>query len=292
MIKISFLLTIGIISISLAAIFAKFCNNVPSLMISTYRMTIAALILCLYVPFKGTLKLPLLNKKNILMCLLSGFFLSMHFLFWFISIKLTNIASSVVLVTTSPIFLGIISKFILKKQLPTKIKLGIILSFIGSLFIAQSDSNLFTKINSKVLSGDLYAIAGGLMASLYLLIGGFQRSRQSTFEYILLTYSSSALILIILSLCSGLAFTGYSTRDYFFLILLAIIPQLIGHTTFNYALKHLSPESIAITILGEPVGASILAYFIFHEKLHTLQFIGIILILYSIIISTKTELTK
>jgi drug/metabolite transporter (DMT)-like permease len=291
MVKIYICLIIGIISISLAAIFAKFCYEVPSTMIATYRMGISAILLCLMLPFSKSNTVSLLNKKNIFMCFLSGIFLSMHFIFWFISIKLTNIASSVVLVTTSPIFLGIISKFILKKQLPRKIMAGILLSFIGTLLIAQSDSNFFDKINTDILFGDFMALLGSLMASLYLLVGSIQRTRQTTFEYILLTYSSSAIILVILSVFLNVPFAGYGKEAYLFLILLAIIPQLIGHTSFNYSLKHLKPESVAIAILGEPVGASILAYFIFGEKLQALQIIGIILILYSIILATKMELT-
>lgn len=223
------------------------------------------------------------------MCLSSGIFLSLHFVSWFLSIKLTNIASSVVLVTTSPIFLGIISKFILKKKLPKEITIAIILSFTGVLFIAQSDSNLFYKINQKILLGDLLALFGGFMASLYLLIGGIQRTRQSTLEYIILTYSFSALFLLFISVTFNMPFAGYKPESYIFLILLALIPQLVGHTSFNYVLKHLPTESVAITILGEPVGASILAYFIFDEKLQLLQFIGMIFILYSIILSTKKE---
>jgi drug/metabolite transporter (DMT)-like permease len=290
MVKIYICLVIGIISISLAAIFAKFCYDVPSTMIATYRMGISAILLFVIFPFSKTKAISLLNKKNIFMCFLSGIFLSMHFIFWFISIKLTNIASSVVLVTTSPIFLGIISKFILKKQIPRKITAGILLSFVGTLLIAQSDSNILNQINVNILLGDFMALLGSLMASLYLLIGGIQRTRQTTFEYIFLTYSFSAIILILLSVFLDIPFTGFEKEAYLFLILLAIIPQLLGHTIFNYSLKHLSPESVAITILGEPVGASILAYFIFDEKLQALQVIGIILILYSIILATKMEL--
>lgn len=291
-VKIYICLIIGIISISLAAIFVKFCNDVPSLMIATYRMGISAALLCLILPFNKITTIKLLNKTNIFMCFMSGFFLSMHFIFWFISIKLTNIASSVVLVTTSPIFLGIISKFILKKQIPRKITIGIILSFIGTILIAQSDSNIFDKINRNILFGDFMALLGGLMASLYLFIGGIQRTRQNTFEYILLTYSFSAISLIILSVLLGVPFTGYGNNAYVFMILLAIIPQLIGHTSFNYSLKHLRPESVAIAILGEPIGASILAFFIFGEILQALQLVGIVLILYSITLATKMEFNQ
>lgn len=287
--KIYVCLVIGIISISLASIFVKFCDTVPAMIIATYRMSISTILLCLYIPFNKTNIINSLNKKDISMCLLSGMFLSLHFLLWFLSIKLTNIASSVVLVTTSPIFLGIISKFILKKQIPRNILIAIVLSFIGVVLIAQSDSNMLTEINKKALLGNLLALSGGFMASLYLLIGSIQRTRQCTFEYIFFTYSFSAIIFIIFSLIFEYPFFGYEKNDYIYMFLLAVIPQLIGHTSFNYSLKHLRPESVAIAILGEPVGASILAYFIFDEKLQALQAIGIILILYSITLSTKME---
>ena len=287
--KIYVCLVIGIISISLASIFVKFCDTVPAMIIATYRMSISTILLCLYIPFNKTNIINSLNKKDISMCLLSGMFLSLHFLLWFLSIKLTNIASSVVLVTTSPIFLGIISKFILKKQIPRNILIAIVLSFIGVILIAQSDSNMLTEINKKALLGNLLALSGGFMASLYLFIGSIQRTRQCTFEYIFFTYSFSAIIFIIFSLIFEYPFFGYEKNDYIYMFLLAVIPQLIGHTSFNYSLKHLRPESVAIAILGEPVGASILAYFIFDEKLQALQAIGIILILYSITLSTKME---
>ena len=125
------------------------------------------------------------------------------------------------------------------------------------------------------------------MSCLYLLIGSFQRKKQTTFAYILYVYASSAILLTILSLLFNVPFTGYKTQSYVFMILLAIVSQLTGHSCFNWALKHFRVESVAIVILGEPIGASILAYFIFKESIDTLQLAGIALILWAIRISTK-----
>ena len=280
--------SVGIVAISFASIFIKFCDDVPSIMIATYRLALSSIILLIIAKGKG-IRFSSFPKKRLLMGMLGGFFLSLHFSFWISSLKLTSVASSVVLVATNPIFVGIFSYLFLREKQPAELILGIILSFSGSMVLAVGDSGLqgLTVQNPSFLLGDMLALLGAIMASGYLMVGSKLREEMDVLSYTSMVYTFSAFFLLIASLCSGTPFAGYKPGSYIYMVLLAIIPQLIGHTAFNWALKHLKASMVAITILGEPIGASILAYIIFRETIKSSQLIGIILIFLAIIIGSR-----
>jgi len=286
--RVFFLVSVGIVAISFASIFIKFCNDVPSIMIATYRLTISSAILLTIAKIKG-IRFSNFTKKQLALAMMGGLFLSLHFSFWISSLKFTSVASSVVLVTTNPVFIGIFSYFFLREKQPRELVFGIILSFLGSFILAIGDSGIqgLTIKNSSYLIGDLLAVSGAVMASGYLIIGSMLRKDIDILPYTSLVYTFSALLLLITSVCLRIPFAGYSPTSYMYLLLLAIIPQLIGHTAFNWALKHLRTNMVAITILGEPIGASILAYLIFRESIKPIQSVGITLIFFAIFISSK-----
>jgi drug/metabolite transporter (DMT)-like permease len=280
-----FLLLLGIIAISTASIFIKLCDA-PALIISTYRMVLASLIL---MPWAGYQKVWRgWEKKDIAWLIFSGIFLSLHFAFWIASLKYTSVASSVVLVTTHPIFVGIGSWLFLKERLGLNLILGIGLSVIGSGLIGYGDMVL----SKEALMGDGLATLGALAASGYFLVGRKMRKNQDLLAYIFPVYSTAGLVLIVLSLFSRKPFFGYSSTTYIFFLLLAIVPQLIGHTTFNWALKYLPASMVAITILGEPIGSTILAYFILGEGLTFWKILGGVSIFIGILITLRKKALK
>ena len=281
-------LSVGIIAISFASIFIKFCNDVPSLMIATYRLCLSSIILLIIAQGRG-IRFSGLKKRQIFIGMLGGLFLALHFSVWISSLKYTSVASSVVLVTTNPIFVGLFSYLFLREKQSIELIIGIILSFSGSIVLATGDSGLqgFSIQNSSFLLGDSLALIGAIMASGYLMVGSKLREQMDVLSYTTIVYSFSALFLLIASMLMSINFTGYKTGSYIYMILLAIIPQLIGHTAINWALKHLKTSMVAVTILGEPIGASILAYLVFQESIKSLQFMGIALIFLAIIISSR-----
>lgn len=278
----------GIISISFAAIFIRFCDDVPAIMIATYRLSIASVILCVYYTLKGH-SFKKINKRDFFLSLLGGLFLSLHFITWISSLKYTSVASSVVLVATNPIFVGVFSYFLLREKQHTALVIGIVLCFIGSMMIAVGDSGLggLTPVGKQALIGDALALMGALMASGYLIVGSMARERLDIITYVTLVFTISALFLLLTSLVIGMPFTGYKPSSYLFMVLLAVVPQLIGHTSINWALEHLKTSMVAISILGEPVGATILAYIFFREAVSVIQFSGIILIFAAILVASK-----
>jgi len=282
MIRLYLFLPIGIVAISTASIFVKLCDA-PTLIIATYRMTLASLMLLPFASYRRVWKG--WSKNEMEWLILSGILLAFHFAFWIASLKYTSVASSVVLVTTSPIFVGIGAFFFFKEPIGLNLILGIILSVLGSGLISFGD----IALSKKALLGDGLALLGAVAASGYLLIGRKMRKEQDLLPYIFPVYSTAAIALVIFSLFFQKSFLGYSSSTYLFLFCLAIIPQLIGHTTFNWALKYLPASMVAITILGEPIGSTILAYFILSEGLTIWKVLGGISIFAGILIALKKQ---
>ncbi len=275
-------LPIGIIAISTASIFIKLCDA-PVLIIATYRLTLASLALmpfaCYQKAWRGW------GRNELGWFLLSGLFLGLHFVFWIASLKYTSVASSVVLVTTHPIFVGIGGWLFLKERLGSDLILGIVLSVLGSGWISYGDMSL----SRETLMGDGLALLGAIAVSGYLLVGRKMRRDRDLISYIFPVYSTAGLILILFALIFQEPFFGYSSSTYLYLFFLALIPQLMGHTTFNWALKYLRASLVAMISLGEPIGSTILACLILGEGLTVWKVLGGILIFAGILIALRKK---
>ena len=282
MIRLFLFLPIGIIAISTGSIFIKLCDA-PALIIAAYRLVLASLMLIPYAGYKKTWRG--WGRIEMGWLILSGLLLSLHFAFWITSLKYTSVASSVVLVSTHPIFVGIGARLFLRERLGLNLILGIILSVLGSGLISYGDMTL----SIEALMGDGLALVGAMTASGYFLIGRKMRRNQDLLSYIFPVYSTAGLALVLFSLLFQKPFFGYTTTTYLFMFLLALVPQLIGHTTFNWALRYLPASMVSITILGEPIGSTLLAYFILGEKLTVLKILGGIFIFAGILIALKKK---
>ncbi len=286
-VKISIASLVGVISVSFAAIFIRLASDVPSITIVTYRMVIAAIILLSISILRKQHKW-YISKTTLVYSSIAGLFLCAHFVLWVTSLRYTSISSSTVLVTTNPIFVGIFSYLLFKEKQSKELIFAIMLSIGGSFIIASADGHLFgTVIDSKALLGDILALLGAVCVSGYLMVGYKLRQVVPILPYVTLVYGFSAVFALLLALITHQHFTGYRTNSYIYMILLAVVPQIFGHTSFNWLLEHLKATAVAITILGEPIGASILAYLFFSEVVGWMQLIGIIMIFAAILISTR-----
>ena len=142
-------------------------------------------------------------------------------------------------------------------------------------------------VRGQAFLGDILALIGAFMGAGYILIGRQLRARISLTGYIFLVYGMAALVLLSIMLLAGQSLLGYSVNIYLLLLLLAIVPQLLGHSSFTWALGYLSAAYVSITLLGEPVGSTILAYFILQESPGVIKIIGAILILAGILLASK-----
>lgn len=253
----------GVISVSFAAIFIKL-STAPPLIISFYRMFFATLLLILYSSYRGEVfsEMKKLKGKDSLLLVLAGFFLSVHFGFWITSLSHTSVTSSVVLVTTQPIFIVLIESAFLGKKPSKNFLIGLSVAALGSFLIGFGDFHG----SEFALLGDLLALLGAAMAAGYFLIGGEVRSRINILPYILTVYGISSVFLLLFIAIGGIPLFGYSYYNYSLFLLFAIVPTLIGHTAFNWLLSEIKASMVGVTILGEPIGSSILAIIFFNES--------------------------
>jgi drug/metabolite transporter (DMT)-like permease len=292
---------IGILAVSTASIFIRFAQEeASSLVIAAWRLTVASLILVPVATTRHKRELSSLHRNDLSLALLSGIFLAAHFATWITSLQYTTIASSVVLVSTIPLWVALLSPFTIREPIKQVVWIGLVLTLIGVVTVAISDTctfsagrlscpNLSNFLRGQAFFGDLLAVAGAIAGAGYLLIGRKLRAQMSLVGYISLVYGMAAVALIIIMFAAGQSPFGYSPEIYLWMILLAVIPQLIGHSTFNWALGYLSAAFVSITLLGEPIGSTILAYFILHEKPSVIKLVGGGLILLGIYIASRSE---
>lgn len=274
----------ALVVISFAAIWIRWAQaEAPALSIATYRLGIAALILTPIALARRREELRVLSKTDLRYALLGGVCLALHFIFWISSLEFTSVASSVVLVTTNPIFVALGSRFLLHEPVSRTLVIGILLSVVGGVLIGYGD----WLAGPNVLLGDGLALLGAMMASAYFLIGRRMRAHTDLLTYIFLVYGAAALVLVITALLLHQPLLGFSPKTYLWLGLLALGPQLIGHTSFNWALKHLPASTVAVIILGEPVGSAVLAHLLLGEPVTALKAVGGLLILVGIYLSSR-----
>ena len=248
-----------------------------------------------------------LTRWDWMLALLSGLFLAIHFASWITSLQFTSVASSVVLVTTTPLWVALLAPLLLHERNSSATYIGLVMALIGGAIIGLSDSCNWrnaalicppwrTLIAGKAFLGDFLALAGAWMAAGYLLVGRKLRAKISLVPYIFVVYGMSAIVLVFIMFISGESPLGYSPLVYLWFILLALVPQLFGHSIFNWALKYIPASFVSITLLGEPVGSTILAYIIFQEHPGWIKIGGAILILAGIWLAARftkdTEITN
>lgn len=293
-------LAFGILAVSMAAIFIRFAQaEAPSLVIAFYRLGLSALILAPIAWLHHRQELRSLDRRTLALAGLSGLFLAFHFASWITSLELTTVASSVVLVTTTPLWVALLSPLFLKESLSRTVLMGLVLALSGGVVIGLSDActwqaglicpSLGEMLLGQAFWGDVLALFGAWMSAAYIVVGRGVRRQLSLGSYIFIVYSIAALVLLVLVLVSGQPLTGYSPATYGWFLLLALIPQLFGHTIFNWALRYISAAYVAVTLLGEPVGSTILAYFLLQESPTWVKMIGAILILTGILVASLGE---
>lgn len=283
-------LGVGLLAISCGAILARFAqaHGLPSLTIATLRLGLAALLITPLALWQSGHTLRALTRQQGLLTVGAGFFLALHFATWISSLEYTSVASSTALVTTNLLWIGIAS-FLLFGDRPSRLMvIGIVLSLSGSLLIFWSDSRTSAPGTNPLL-GNFLAIAGSWCFSAYLLIGRRLRASLALPAYVWLAYGSAAILLLLACQASDTAITGYTDAAYLVALGMALGPQLVGHTSYNWSLKHVSPTFIAVVTLGEPVGSAALAWLFFGESFAPLQAIGFVLLLVGIYLAARGE---
>lgn len=259
-------LGLGLVAVSLGAILVRFSQEAPSLSIAFYRMAGATVLLTPAFLLRSRSTTPQYRRWDGPR-FVAGLALALHFAFWIASLRFTSVAVSVLLVNTSPLFVACTSHLFLGEKLTRRGALGLGATLLGTLFLALGDIRALGDWRGTVL-----ALAGAVALAAYLLAGRHIRQSSNLISYVYPTYSIAAITLLLLALLSGSELSGFSSRTYGFLLLLGLIPQAIGHTSYNWSLRYLPATSVSTLILGEPILATLFAWWILYEpfQLHLL----------------------
>lgn len=295
-----FALVTAILAVSTSSIFIRFAQEeAPSLVIAALRLTFATLLLAPIAWLRHRDELRSLTPKELIPGIFAGLFLAVHFATWITSLEYTTVASSVVFVSTGPLWVALLSPIFLQERLTRAAVAGLVVAMTGGLIIGLSDAcswngSLYCPQMEQVLQGramwgNFLALAGAWAVSGYIIIGRKVRVRISLIPYIFLVYGVSALALTVMMLAAGQTPRGYPAETYGWIFLLALFPQLIGHSTYNWLLRFLAASLVAITTLAEPVASAALAFFMLNETPTRSVMAGGVLILIGIYLAARPK---
>ena len=272
------MIAIGVVGISLSSIFVKL-STAPSAVTALFRLAWTVLLMTPSVFLKKEIRSELfcVPKRSLIMSVLSGVFLAIHFALWFESLVHTSVASSTTLVCTEVIWVSLGYCIFLKGKLSLKAVIAITAAFSGSTVIAFADS-----ANGAHLYGDMLSLLSAVAVAVYMLIGNVVRKNTSTSVYTYIVYLSCALSLGIICLATKTRVFGYGIWSVIVGLLLAVFSTILGHSIFSWCLKYFSPSFVSASKLLEPVVAALIAIPVFAEYPKPLTIVGGVIILLSV----------
>ncbi|MGB3560343.1 MAG: DMT family transporter [Geitlerinemataceae cyanobacterium] len=287
--KIIAVLGVGVLAVSTAAIWIRLAISSAgvsgvgfSLVLAASRLTLASLLL---IPTWHRVPWRQISRSAIVYALAAGVFLAVHFATWITSLSYTSIAAATTLVTSNPLWVTLLSWLWFGEKPTFRTVLGIAIALTGGILISVGGTAQ-TATASNPLLGNFLALVGAWTVSFYLLLGReAQRQGLGLGGYGIVAYGSAALVLLPLPGLFGASYAGFPPVVYFYILMTALLPQLVGHTSINWAVRWVSPTLITLMILFEPVCASILGYWIFGEVPTFWVLVGAVVLLMGVAIA-------
>jgi len=263
-------LLVSIAAVSTASILIRL-TDAPPMAIATWRLALSTLILLpFFLSRGGVSKLRAMGRGDLLTLAGVGVVLAVHFATWITSLSYTSVASSVIFVHVDPIFVALVSHFVIGERVSRRVALGIGVAFAGASIIALSDLG----VGGENLVGDALSIIGAIALGIYIMAGRRLRQRLDLTTYVTPVYAVSAVVLAAGSFAVGAPLIGYDSGVILMFFAIALVPMIFGHTLYNWALRWISAPVVSISLLGEPVGASLLAFLILGESPAPLALVG------------------
>ena len=266
----------GVFALSTSAIWVRLAGA-PSGVTAFYRLAITTLVLLPFFLVRKACRAEVkaLRRGQWVRTIAAGAFLALHYLLWFESLNYTSIASSTVIVCLQPLFSIVLERLLLKSHFRPTALVGCGIALLGSAIIGFGDF----QISGLSLLGDVLAfVAAGVIAGYYFL-GQTIRKEVSALTYSVLAYFTSAVVLLLYTLVRGEPLAGYAPQTWLAFVGIALIATVGGQFVFNLLLRQLPASAVTMSILGEPIGTCILAYFFLHEAISVQQFLGIVTII-------------
>lgn len=274
-------LLFGLATFSLSPILVRLASEGPALAIVTWRTLIAMTAVAPFALGRTRAEMRDFAQRDILLIGCAGVLLGLHFVTWTESLYHTSVASASVLVTSSPIFLAVLGHAFLKERLSRHMNVAIAVAVVGAALLGLGDVSGAETPAAPVLGNSL-ALLSALLFSVYLLFGRVVRRKTSWLAYVFPLYAVTAATVLVAALILKTELFGYSIEFYTLCAAIAIGPQVVGHGSFNYAIRYFPAAVLGLLSLVEPVGASALAYVLFAEMPNPLSLVGIIVTLLAI----------
>jgi len=276
-------LIVGMVAISFAPILVRY-SDAPVSVQGMYRMLFTVLLM---LPF-GTRHIrsaTSISRKDWGLLALAGFFLALHFLLWMASLNYTSIASSTIILTLEPVFVMIGAYLAFKDKIGKLPLVGMSLALVGAFVVGSGDF----RISGEAFKGDMLSFFGMLAVVVNMLLAKIILRHVSSYLYSLIVFAVAFVCFAAYNLATGVDVINYMPREWLIFLLLAIVPTVLGHMIFNWLLQYVSPTTVSMTVLAEPVGASLLGLLLFREMLNASQLIGGVCIIAGLLIYLKTE---
>ncbi|MBD90840.1 MAG: EamA family transporter [Deltaproteobacteria bacterium] len=256
-------LAVGLTAVSTAAVLVRLVDGVSSLAIAFWRITFAAVLFApLLLSKRRREALAGLSTSARWRLLGAGVFLGAHFALWITSLQYTSVASSVLLVTTNPIWVGLLSPWLIGERPTRRTWVGILVAMIGAVIVGfEADTGEY----ANPALGNALALAGGLAASGYLMMSRSVRPSLDFGAYSAATMAGAWVVLALVVVVSGVPLSGYEASAWGLFAAMALGPQLLGHGSLVWALRWVGADVVAVVLLGEPIGAAILAWYVLGE---------------------------
>ena len=277
-------LALGVFAVGWAAIFIRLADA-PALSTAAYRLTFAGVPVAVYAALRHRPPLRRLEGRGWVLLLASGGALALHFAAWIGSLQLTTVASSVALVTTQPLWAALIAAAVLGERVSRGTVVAIAVAAAGGALIGLRDF----AAGGEALLGDALALIGAVCAAVYFIIGRRLRGGLDLAAYIGVVYPAAALALLAMAVVSGQPLRGFSAQTWSMFLLLALVPQLIGHSSLNWALRYLPAHLVTVAVLGEPVLSTLLAIPILGERPGLLRVVGGLVTLAGVYLAVREE---
>jgi drug/metabolite transporter (DMT)-like permease len=283
-------LIISIIAVSFASIFILSCQA-PPLSIAFYRLLFTTLLIFPFILIRKKTRdeLRSLPRVTLLIMIVIGVILATHFSLWITSLKMTSVASSVILVTAHPVLVAPVSFYFLKEKLSWVNALGIAISLAGVGVLVIGNYG-FAAFGLDTIEGNVLALLGGIAAGLYILGGRKLRKTVSTMSYAFVVYAVGTITLFFICLALSAPVYNLSMADYEIILLMALVSGIFGHTLYNWSLGYIRASVMSVALLGEPIGSSLLAYAIpwIHQEPSLFTVVGGGIILVGIYLTART----
>jgi len=252
-------LVVAVTAVSGGAILVRL-SDAPSSVAAFYRVLFTTLPLVPVALWRYRTQLAGITRRDLIFAALSGIALALHFAAWFESLNWTSVAASVTLVQAQPVFVALGAWLLLRERVTSRMTVGIAVAVAGMMAMSLGDLLGGVLVGPRPIYGNGLALFGAIMAAGYVLAGRSIRQRVALIPYVVVVYGVCTLSLLAIVLAEGHALTGYPPSEWAIFVGLAVGPGLLGHTVLNWALAHLKSSVVSVSLLGEPVGATILAF--------------------------------